>query len=161
MMHVLIRLCNKLVSWTQLAAHWAAQNRSQSSQYTPQSCEMATALPVSGIPEAEHLFKKAVEGIASQLQTNEGEAASLPLLFDAVCNNSSAATQSFCRELVETISASVATVSAYSRQRAREKALSHFHQLRINTLPGIWRRMEAKLSLFPTKAAMAQSVNRC
>ena len=121
---------------------------------------MATAPTGSRIPQAEHLFKKAVEGIASQLQSNEGEAASLPLLFDSVCNKSSAATQSFCRELVETIYASVATVSAYSRQRAREKALSRFHQLRINTLPGIWRRIEAKLSILPTKAAMAQSVNR-
>ena len=121
---------------------------------------MATTPTGSRIPEAEHLFKKAVEGIASQLQSNEEEAASFPLLFDSVCNKSSAATQSFCRELVETIYASVqdmATVSAYSRQ---EKALSRFHQLRINTLPGIWRMIEAKLSILPTKAAMAQSVNR-
>ena len=55
---------------------------------------MATAPTGSRIPETEHLFKKAVEGIASQLQSNEGEAASLPLLFDSVCNKSSTATQS-------------------------------------------------------------------
>ncbi len=51
------------------------------------------------------------------------------------------------------------TLSAHSKH-AREKALSHFHQIRITLLPRIWKKHEENNAIPATKAVLAQSINQ-
>ena len=127
---------------------------------------MASAAPISSGPstlegraeqqpsEAVQLFRRAVVYVASA--RTGGQADIPPKLFE----DNTDLTRSFCQELVSTIKASLSTISAHSRQRAREKALSRFHQLRVATLPDIWMRIAAQLACPPTKAAVMQAINR-
>ena len=90
------------------------------------------------------------------------DSASVLFLFKESDNSAEKKTllEASSKKIVDTIKTCTEGIEKVRIQLARKRALMKFHQLRIETLPCIWRKAFVELGVPEEKTVILQSINR-